>query len=174
MRQLPGPAGVRRKDCVACNATSHVGFHVGGDSHGQPDDLPLGGSLLGSALSPEVVKPRTSVWHREGSCVRARESLCVPTVGPTGCASKQGQPQPCREGYLHSCPLHTRHPCSSGRCAARLPSVCSAPRRATLTGQGPAVVLGTHQALPCGTGVLRYRDAGGNGGCWLGAAFQGT
>jgi len=60
---------------VACNATSHVGFHVGGDSRGQPDDLPLGGSLLGSALSPEVVKPHASVWHREGSCVRARERL---------------------------------------------------------------------------------------------------
>lgn len=73
---------------MACNATSHVGFHIGGDFHGQFDDLRLGGSLSGSVLSPEVVKPGASMWHREGSCIRTRESLCVPTVRPMGCASK--------------------------------------------------------------------------------------
>lgn len=86
--------GVRRKGCVTCNATSHVGFRIGADFSGQPDDLRLGGSLSGSVQSPEVVKPGASVWHREGSCIRARESLCVPTVHPVGCASEQGQPNP--------------------------------------------------------------------------------
>lgn len=149
---------------MTCNATSHVGFRIGADFSGQPDDLRLGGSLSGSVQSPEVVNPSASVWHREGSCIRTRESLCVPTVHPVGCASEQGQPQPCWENCIHSCSLHTRHPCSAGRCAAHLPSVCSAPGRTTFTARGPAVVLGSHQVLPCGTQVLRSRRAGGTGG----------